>query len=333
MSQLVFNLDQMGGLATTLGGIGDRAQLARLKLMLVDPSGLPPEATGEVERQLNDLRRLLDASETVLDQQGHYLTAVVAKVRREEAEPGSPLSISNGAKAIIPLLSEPSDATGRTSSSKGKRARRYASSLNAIVGVKLLDGLVRWGEFREAVRKSRVPTNARRLHRLRSGMDQIGWDKVHGDVRGPPDPSKPTPRDDTGLRRLTGRLASAAPYAGAAADGYQLRSDAQKFERERGWNSETARNGVAVASSGLHNAANGMSLFPPAWAAAAGTEVAAYGLDIAVLGYDVAPEVVDLAGGAANVAQGVYHDPVGAAEDVGKGLANAGKGLADKVGL
>jgi hypothetical protein len=219
-----------------------------------------------------------------------------------------------------------------------RKKLRMLKALNTFVGVKGLDAVVKWREFRQAAYAARLRPGAHPFERLRSGVVGTARNGRNANL-GAPSPNGREKPGNEGFGRFGRQLGGIAPVAGNLADGVQFGTDANKLVDEFGLSTKTARNSVATVSSGLHNVSNVLTPFayiPPVGAAALVTEGVAWGGDIAVLGYDLASnpdQVVNLVEGAGHVARGVYQDPVGAAEDVGKGIVNAGKGLAGKLGL
>lgn len=299
---LVFNPGQMGNWAGALRDIAKQAGAVSSRLFLADPTGLPPDIAGEVESEIESLRRLLDACEATLDGSGGYLSTVAAVVRKSDDDPGSPLKLDTTGAARVGL--KQLEAWGR-----GTSGELYgpAGLVARITGVDALDKAVKWSAWVQAVRASGVEASASRRH------------KVAGAIRQRTVKPSPIPRLDARadnfwrkLGRSAGRVLPIVD-AKASLDAYAGASRKVQGDEPQTGISQVAidvRDTTALAAASYHLTAE-VPIFRP-------VKVVGYGFDAAVLtmdtGYSVAKKGHD-------GAKWLGDQAVGGVKDLGRGLA------------
>jgi hypothetical protein len=304
---LVFNPGQMGSWAGALRDIGGQAGAASSMLFLADTTGLPPDIAGEVEGEVDSLRRILLACEATLDGSGGYLNTVAARVRQSDSDPGDPLGLKL-VKGVAKVGPAEAAAWGRGQSLDGTRVRGLAGFAASLTGVGALEKAVKWSEWAHAVRTSGVHASASRRRKLAGAIRRR--------MAKPPPIPRLDARADNMWRKLGRGYGRLVPVAGAASSydawvGASRRFQADEPQTGIAQVAIDVRDLTALAAASYNLEAEVPFLAPVA-------KPIGYGLDAVVLsmdtGYSVAKKGHD-------GAKWLGDQAVGGVKDLGRGLA------------
>lgn len=220
---LVFNPGRMGDWAGALRDMGGQAGAVSSMLFLADSTGLPPDIAGEVEAEIESLRRLLDACEATLDGSGRYLSGVATRVRQSDDDPGDPLGLTL-VKGVATVGPAEAAAWGRGQSLDGKRVHGLAGLAASLTGVGALEKAVRWSAWNHAVRTSGIQASAGRRRKLAGAVRQR-----MAEGAATPDLDARADNRRRNLARALGRL---APVAGAASSLDAYVGASRKFQAD-----------------------------------------------------------------------------------------------------
>jgi len=264
---MVFDPAEMLGLAGALGNAAGDLQEAATKLRsAVGGAGdLPPGVLAAVRAETASASRLLAAAADTYEAGSREVRRQAERARAAGEEAGSwvPLSAGTGGKILkhgsaIVLEVDKYLNGGRVQ--QGAKSVMAAKLFADLSGNKALQTVLKFDDWRAAYRDARVRPGDTALTRLRKTYQRRLRDGIATNLNSirighQPDTGRSVPGlsqgsdglrpANRGLKRLSGTLAGAAPFAGFAADGLMLAADV-KAVRDRA----TPRNILAVTAAG-----------------------------------------------------------------------------------